>query len=239
MSRAMLIAVTLTLVAVIGAAWLWMRQSPPTSQHSTAEHEHAHGFERPDNPKVSHIDAFREHNKERLDELMEDPAFAGGDIDEPVHAPASTVRMMDGFKVKVPDLSEARIEAATYKEQLTYTLGNLNPALLDGMMDEYRHEYGTLIREMGLKADCDGAQCGYRLEPGPFLSALGDNGLQSEDVILTLNSVHVSDIDSYQRFKEFLFSRSDTLELGIARNGDVSVVAIPIRQAASFQTPAN
>lgn len=242
MSRTLLIALALILVAAIGLTWLWMRSEaapmPPAADHDH-DHDHDHGFARPDNPKVSHIDAFREHNKERLDELMQDPAFAGGEIDEPVAAPSSTVRMMDGFKVKVPDLDEARIESDTYAEQLTYTLGNLNPDLLDGMMDEYRHEYGTLIQEMGLAADCDGAQCGYRIHPGPFLTALGDNGLQSNDVILTLNSIHLSSIGSYDRFKEFLFSRSDTLELGIARDGNVSVVTIPIRQAATASTSPN
>lgn len=228
-----LLILAMAVLVIAGGMWFWLGRAADAPTHDHDHDGHA-SYNRPDNSKVEHIETFRQHHQERLAELMHDPEFVGGETSRQVKSPKSEQRMIDGFRVKVPDLSEARIEAEAYQEQLTYTLGNLSPSLLDSMMHEYRHEYGALLQEMGLQADCDGAQCGYRLSDGPFLQALADSGLTNNDVILTVNSRRVDQIGDYATFKQTVFSRSDTLELGIARAGDVSVVNIPVRQAASF-----
>lgn len=180
-------------------------------------------------PKASHIAAFKEDNAEEVARLQQHPDFAGeGDPNAVVVVPKTIERDYNGFRVMVPDLSEASIEADIYKEQLSYTLGNLRPELLDGMFDEYQHDYQALINEMGLKQSCDGPHCGLQISAGPFLDVLAQNGFAEGDVILALNSQDIANIADYETFKTLLFSQPDQIGLSISRKGEVQHVQVPV-----------
>lgn len=180
-------------------------------------------------PKASHIEAFKKENAAEVARLQQHPDFAGeGDPNTVVVAPKTIERNFDGFRVMVPDLTEASIEAGIYKEQLSYTLGNLRPELLDGMFEEYQHDYRTLINEMGLKESCDGPHCGLQISAGPFLEVLAQSGFAEGDVILALNSQDIANITDYETFKTLLFSQPDQIGLSISRQGEVQHIPVPV-----------
>ncbi len=191
--------------------------------------------EKPIVAKVSHIESFEKKYQQELALLKDNPEFMGQDVDTlPAKAPESTYLDVDGFRVKVPELSEEQIEANVYSEQLSYTLGNLRPELLDGMMSEYQHQYSTLMTEVGLARDCSGPYCGVRVNQGAFLQALHQSGFQAGDLIVTVNSVDVNSIENYDQFKQVLFAHANTLEMNVVRNGEVQGLQVPVKLAAQM-----
>lgn len=185
-------------------------------------------------PVLSAKERFKQANSERLAALSSNPAFVGGDDENTVAAPANHVVMIDGYKVSVPDLSEAKIESDIYQDQLNYLLGSLEPALLDGMMNEYHHEFGTLLNEMGLKPQCENSFCGIQINAGAFLERLKSEGFIAGDLILSLNGTPLSTITDYDNFKKVLFNHANQLEFGVARKGEIIMinVSVAVRPAA-------
>ena len=135
------------------------------------------------------------------------------------------------FVVRTPDISEDAIRAAAITERLEYTLGNLEPEVLDAMMAEYLGNPEAMLSDMGLARRCDGSVCGYQVQGGPFLQAVAQVGVQQSDTILTINSVSIGNISDYLSFKAVVFSSVDAIQMTIDRAGDVMTVDIPVSEA--------
>jgi type II secretory pathway component PulC len=183
-------------------------------------------------PKSSKLESYHLEYAKELEVVSDDARFMGGDYDEAVVQPPATIEtVLDGFAIKVPDLSEDHLEAEVYKEQLQYTLGNLQSDILDGVLQEYQSHYGTLLSEMGLSQSCDGSYCGYQIGQGAFFDVLKANDFERGDVILAINSQNVNTIDRYDVFKATIFNQADQIELSISRKGEIKYLQIPIIQS--------
>lgn len=187
--------------------------------------------EKPIIPKSSQLDSYHLEYAQELEVIGNDERFVGSDDERLTQPPATIERVFDGFAVKVPDLSEDHLEAEVYKEQLQYTLGNLQPEILDGVLQEYELHYDTLLSEMGLIHSCDGAYCGYQIGEGAFFDILKANDFERGDVILAINAQKVNAINSYDAFKASIFNQADQIELSISRRGEVQYLQVPITQS--------
>ena len=136
-----------------------------------------------------------------------------------------------GFVVRTPDISEDEIRAAAVTERLEYTLGNLEPQVLDAMVAEYLGNPEAMLSDMGLVKRCDSGVCGYQVKEGPFLQAVAQVGVQQRDTILTINNVSIGDISDYSSFKAVVFSNVDAIQMTLDRAGNMMTVDIPVSEA--------
>ncbi|OUR87937.1 hypothetical protein A9Q81_24830 [Gammaproteobacteria bacterium 42_54_T18] len=185
--------------------------------------------------KEAQVRDFEEKYAKQLSSAIKDVAFSGDEPDKAVSnliAPGTLTQVIDGgFVVRTPDISEDEIRAAAVIERLEYTLGNLEPEVLDAMMVEYLDNPEAMLSDMGLVQRCNNGVCGYQIQDGPFLQAVAQAGVQQSDTILTINNVSIGDISDYSSFKTVVFSNVDVIQMAIDRAGDVMTVDIPVSKA--------
>lgn len=182
--------------------------------------------------KEVQVSDFEERYAKQLRSAKEDVAFSGGEFKagDNAKAPGTLTEVIDGgFVVRTPDVSEDEIRAAAVIERLEYTLGNLEPLVLDAMMAEYLGSPEVMLSDMGLVKRCVSGLCGYQVQDGPFLQAVALVGVQQSDTILTINNVSIGDISDYASFKTVVFSNADVIQMTVDRAGDVMTVDVPVK----------
>ncbi|OUS25593.1 hypothetical protein A9Q99_20615 [Gammaproteobacteria bacterium 45_16_T64] len=175
------------------------------------------------------IDDFEVKHHAQLTKIIQDVNFSGGDDEMPVPSPDTNEYVIDGgFVVHTPNISEDDIRSQAVTERLEFTLGNLKPAILDAMMNEYQENHTSVLSDMGVEEHCDAAGCGYQIKQGPFLDVVSQAGISENDTLLTLNNVVVGEISSYQQFKDIVFSNANGIQLTVNSNGNVKNIEVPI-----------
>jgi len=191
--------------------------------------------ESPLSKKEEQVRDFEQKYAKQLSVAKKDVAFSGGEFGKAadnVKAPGTLMKVIDGgFVVRTPDISEDEIRAAAVTERLEYTLGNLEPQVLDAMMAEYLGNPEAMLSDIGLVKRCYAGACGYQVQDGPFLQTVAQAGVQQNDTILTINNVSISDISDYSSFKAVVFSNADAIQMSVNRAGDVMTVDIPVSEA--------
>lgn len=191
--------------------------------------------EPPLSSKEEQVHDFEQKYAKQLSVAKKDSAFSGeefGKVNDNITPPGTLMEVIDGgFVVRTPDMSEDEIRAAAVTERLEYTLGNLEPQVIDAMMAEYLGNPEVMLLDMGLVKRCENDRCGYQVQDGPFLQAVAQAGVQQGDTILTINSVSIGDISDYSSFKAVVFSNVDAIQMTVDRAGDVMTVDVPVSEA--------
>ena len=185
--------------------------------------------------KEEQVRDFEGKYAKQLAAAKKDVAFSGdepGKVVDSIKAPGTLTQVIEGgFIVRTPDVSEDEIRAAAVTERLEYTLGNLEPQVLDAMMAEYLGSPEAMLSDMGLVKLCENGLCGYQVQDGPFLQAVAQVGVQQSDTILTINNINIDDISDYASFKAVVFSNADAIQMTVDRAGDVMTVDVPVSDA--------